>query len=614
MWKRLPGYHRSRDRQIGPPTLIQTTFDEETLDKIPHLAEVQGPSASTLTSAGPRIAEERPTELHAAPRAARPVSQALTASSMYSQTTPELQRHDGGFTLNPTTLPVQYEVSPPSTPDGGDAGRPSPPTGTVSPIELSSHLDRPFLGDYSFLNQIEGAGLGPVTTPEPSQHTDATSVVADSASVATRWDDFMRESRASDARSPPVPKINRVYLESPSVETQAPAGDDATHANVPRHGTTLAHSGPDPFRLNSQARRLAHQAEPATTPELHRNNTVNMATPSSSPSPSLSTEAGLPPRKSSKRLDHFKAGVVNRRLLLRLRGNSALQISELELDEDDEIKPTLPLKAGRNSPSQIVSSPTALPTPTHHSYLDRPENHSGTDWSTSMTPRGSLDRKSVGYIGLPTTVLTPRPTPDWKNVGQEAQPQVSRFDDRTYIAGTTPDTPPDTPVPDPGHALDRPTIAASARPSRSRPSSKVTSNTKATARKPISSDLGVNSPSGSITRSSITKGLPPSPPELESSDLTTNLEAQLNALRYRRANLQRIIADLTRHLTNALGTPDRRVRQGMHRTIDDCKEELDEVQCQQHEIGIRLHHAWRRREKQECSDKPTGLWIRRVTH
>ena len=577
MWKRLPGYNRPRDRQIGGPILIQTTFDEETLDRIPHVANVQSPSTSTLTSARPKIAEERQTELHAVPGAARPVSQAPTASSMYSRTTPELQRHDGGFTLIPTTLPLQYEVSPPGTPNGSDAGRRSQLTGGVSPIEPSSHMDRPFLGDYSFLNQIEGAGLGSVTTPEPSQQTDA-------ASVATRWDDFMRESLVSDAHSPPVPEVNRVYLESPSVKTHA------------------------------HAKKLGHEAEPATNPALHRNDAVNMATPSSSPSPSPSTEAAAPPRNGSKRFDHFKAGVVNHRLLLRLKGNGALQISELELDGDDEIKPTLPLKAGRNSPSRIVSSPTALHTPTHHSDPDRPENRSGTASSTSMTPRGSLDRRSGGYLDPQTSLLTPRPIPDSKDVGHEAQPHAGRFNDKTHVSGTTSDTPPDTPVLDPGHALDSPKGAASARLGRSRPSSMMTTNTKATARKPVSSDLSARSPNGRITRASITKGLPPSPPELESSDLTTNLQAQLDALQYRRGNLQRIIADLTRHLANALATPDRRVREGMRRTIDDCKEELDEVHRQQHEIGIRLHRAWRRRERHECSDEPTGLWIRRVTH
>lgn len=41
MWKRLPRYHRPRDRIISNPVLIETSFDEETLANIPSAYEVR---------------------------------------------------------------------------------------------------------------------------------------------------------------------------------------------------------------------------------------------------------------------------------------------------------------------------------------------------------------------------------------------------------------------------------------------------------------------------------------------------------------------------------------------------------------------------------------------
>jgi len=41
MWKRLQGHVREKDRQIGNPVLVETTYDEDQLRYIPHVAQAQ---------------------------------------------------------------------------------------------------------------------------------------------------------------------------------------------------------------------------------------------------------------------------------------------------------------------------------------------------------------------------------------------------------------------------------------------------------------------------------------------------------------------------------------------------------------------------------------------
>lgn len=46
--------------------------------------------------------------------------------------------------------------------------------------------------------------------------------------------------------------------------------------------------------------------------------------------------------------------------------------------------------------------------------------------------------------------------------------------------------------------------------------------------------------------------------------------------------------------------------------VEMLKEELDDVIREEHEIGLRLHRAFKRRDANAVYE-PTGLWIRRVT-
>lgn len=56
----------------------------------------------------------------------------------------------------------------------------------------------------------------------------------------------------------------------------------------------------------------------------------------------------------------------------------------------------------------------------------------------------------------------------------------------------------------------------------------------------------------------------------------------------------------------------RRKREAEKLKIERLKTEEADVRREEHEIGLRLHRAWKRRDK-EAVYEPTGLWVRRVT-
>jgi hypothetical protein len=41
MWKRIQGYGRDKERQIGNPVLLETTYDEDQLRHIPTVSDAQ---------------------------------------------------------------------------------------------------------------------------------------------------------------------------------------------------------------------------------------------------------------------------------------------------------------------------------------------------------------------------------------------------------------------------------------------------------------------------------------------------------------------------------------------------------------------------------------------
>jgi seryl-tRNA synthetase len=115
--------------------------------------------------------------------------------------------------------------------------------------------------------------------------------------------------------------------------------------------------------------------------------------------------------------------------------------------------------------------------------------------------------------------------------------------------------------------------------------------------------------------SNISKNLPQSPAEQESQDLVSSLQAQLDNLQHRRNNISRSIRQMTELMPqdNLVVTSEVwRKREEEKRKVEGLKTEEADIRRQEHDIGLRLHRALKRRDK-EAVYEPTGLWVRRVT-
>ncbi|TAQ87018.1 hypothetical protein B7494_g4641 [Chlorociboria aeruginascens] len=165
---------------------------------------------------------------------------------------------------------------------------------------------------------------------------------------------------------------------------------------------------------------------------------------------------------------------------------------------------------------------------------------------------------------------------------------------------------------------------------RKRPKVGIGETAKATTRKAVpSSPVFINmshtlpiSPSSKAKRASTSsnasKSLPASPAEAEakaSADLVVSLQAQLENLAHRRRNIMKSIRQMTELMpvdNVILNEEVRRKREEEKRKVEFLREEEADVKRLEHELGLRLHRAWKRRDK-DAIYEPTGLWVRRVT-
>ena len=128
--------------------------------------------------------------------------------------------------------------------------------------------------------------------------------------------------------------------------------------------------------------------------------------------------------------------------------------------------------------------------------------------------------------------------------------------------------------------------------------------------------LAIDRPSSRA--SDINKTLPPAPPEQsadQAHDRVGLLNAQLRALANRRININRSIQQMTElmptdKLMNSVEVV--RKRESEKRKVEILRGELADVQREEYELGLKLHRAYKRLDR-EAEWEPTTLWVRRVT-
>jgi hypothetical protein len=130
-----------------------------------------------------------------------------------------------------------------------------------------------------------------------------------------------------------------------------------------------------------------------------------------------------------------------------------------------------------------------------------------------------------------------------------------------------------------------------------------------TTRKPTPSDI--QKTNLKLEKQKTSKPLPKSPPEAQAVTRVASLEAKLEALRCRRANLETVVQELTSVPQRSPIVYDMASRQEIKKTVDGLNNELSEVRKEEHETGLQLHRAWKRSEETSALES-SSLWVRRL--
>lgn len=115
--------------------------------------------------------------------------------------------------------------------------------------------------------------------------------------------------------------------------------------------------------------------------------------------------------------------------------------------------------------------------------------------------------------------------------------------------------------------------------------------------------------------SSVDKLLPLAPPEQSARDRVAMLNAQIEGLGHRRININHAIKQMTELMPtdNVLASEAViRKRESEKRKVENLKAELADVQREEYELGLKLHRAYKRLDR-NADYEPTTLWVRRVT-
>lgn len=269
---------------------------------------------------------------------------------------------------------------------------------------------------------------------------------------------------------------------------------------------------------------------------------------------------------------------------------------------------------GRDSPSSVLISPTivgksfALPrTPPKDVSPTTSLKRSDTTTTIERNFREALKDVSI---------------PGNESIDPYVQPP-SRFSVTTYApseAQTTPrpstdiwDTPP-MPTPPQMYESSQQSVVNRKRPQIGEPMKPSISRKAINPGAPLFISMS-SSVASKRSSNSTMKNLPITPAESQSHDLVTSLQAQLDDLAHRRINISRSIKQMTELMPkdSVILTDDvRRKREREKIKVEALRTEEADIRREEHDIGLRLHRAWKRRDK-DAVYEPTGLWVRRVT-
>ena len=658
MWKNLKTKDRQLESAIGSPTLTETTADDYTLQGITNINDGSF-SISSRPAFGRKRTEDVLKGLPALPlylrssnpkafeadvksnklqvsgvTDGRPLSAAPTASSIYSQPSPELKddsTQKNGHKIRSSSL-YPDDVSPLGSPHVIDAknGRSRRSSPDVSPVSDSpSPLANrsPVFTSGRFSSGIPIAKKTRKFWNRPSNN----SLERDSG--LTHWDVYSGEPTTSENGKPPQTTPSAVKLNA----EPSPGRLNGNHENF---GTSTHISGGSTIGRKRVASRDLNNA-PIVRPEWRgaggRHKIVNPLVdkplpPGKTPTFPAGSDRHQHDQKHEERMTESSTPSRSPRELVNLPNRPSIVLNDKELDQ-----PIASLDAmSESSPNPMISpafhhdirsSNPSLSTDDIRSPLARnPSNEEIKDRQSQMLPDVPPDSPQSQQMHQRHSQITSdamltngdterdsrqiegRLRTDLQYIHLQDQPPC-RFSSTTYTAtdydspATTPELGSSSPV------VTRTSTTPNSILNRKRPVPPAgIPNPKVTARKPTPSELGRSKQTPEGKR----KSLPKSPPEVEATSRISSLQAKLDDLHQRRKNLQTVIHELTNVVQPSSIAYDVASRQEMKRTVEHLSRELAEVVKDEHDTGLRLHRALKR-DDEFAAYEPTSIWIRRVT-
>ncbi|KAF2205020.1 hypothetical protein GQ43DRAFT_468607 [Delitschia confertaspora ATCC 74209] len=638
MFKRMG---REKDKAIGNPVLLQTTYDEETLERIPNVSDLQSPKAFRPQDANRFLQSYNSSSPYDASQ-----YYGHTALSGYSQPFSEAAYGYPATAESSSAWTDIPDISPPSSPEAGSHQQQQQPRRfrsmrDVSPVDANRGRSRGAVKYASNIPIPRKVSAGNQNIPVANTFWGGKV----SPHNTVRWDEYSGEPTSSTRGRPSQVSPGsyakaslpgeqqrgsgyRVSVGEPSANMKKTAASE--HGRIP--------SKPTPAETNAKPREAWKGASGRVAIAQPLEDQL-LRTPVKFPQRKVSEERHGPGRNTPS----SAAAVTQKRVT---NGTDEPDTSPVadhheELDtHDNPIKPIVPLKVGKNSPPRSIASPVpplnsySYPSPITPTYrvpqspstiLEEEEEEQEQEQEQEQEEQEDEDewnQDSVQPLATPPSAKGPRKSIERTQELSENQVPTSRFSWTTYNTSTTyqHSPPPSPPPPMPAAPLILNRVLTTA------------ASDKIPARKPITATTArphsdfTTTPSsprpGSAFTTSTThttdtlnthKALPRPPTELATSDHIEILEAQLADIRLRHSNVGRLLSDL-----NTLAPPNpfvtdfrrMRLREARKKEFED---ELADIRREEHEVGLRLHRAWRRREREDPNGSESAIWVRRVT-
>ena len=568
-----------------------------------------------------------------------------SVSSEYAQESPTLPPNDfAGLDPNP---PGGADISPMSTPRSSVNFEASD-TSLVSPIESPFHLP-------PRAPQPEQQSSSPVPRPTALPQLAQFTHARKKSKGETKWDDYSGEPTTADSGKPPQ---TRPGAQQP-LEMQYPQLKERTKQILaglrdrtqPQQKTAWARTPPpvaadpldnppapkQPWKGASGREAIVapvkNTAAARNKPLKHPEQNVSKLDPIQDRARTVSPDGEQRPQQTvqPKEPEPAKSQVSQRTYATQPKAKTPPKpdLSIRAVPSQEEIKPVAPLKVKSprvRSPAEAENI-ASLQSPFHspHPSQFRVNN----DLAASVNKE-----KDTGHGELPVDLRHPfrapaeEHNPKRTNEGSQ-QPGTSQLvhEPESKLSWTTYATtrndspesmrpikldsspvPSHSSMPSPLIMRKRPISTAAYNPPFSNPEA-AGPRVSIVSRKPIPVERN-RAGSGMLSSS---KSLPPTPIEMQAGDKISTLEARLEDLSRRRRNNKKIVQELQEALKKNAIVYDTWKRTEVEKQIINLENELLDISREEHEVGLQLHRAQRKKDREDCYENPTGLWIKRVT-